>query len=72
MPYPTLDMQNSESTTCWGKRVATLIAGDQAAGTFKTTWDASAMPSGVYFYRLTAGEYVQTRKLVLMRRYGNG
>jgi hypothetical protein len=31
------------------------------------TWDASGMPSGVYFYRLTAGEYIQTKKMVLMR-----
>jgi predicted outer membrane repeat protein len=50
-----------------GEEVASLIAGDHAAGTFKTTWDASNMPSGVYFYRLTAGEYVQTKKMILMR-----
>ena len=50
-----------------GEGVATLVDGQQAAGTLKTTWDASHMPSGVYFYRLTAGEYVQTRKMVLMR-----
>ena len=50
-----------------GEKVAALVAGDHAAGTFKATWDASDMPSGVYFYRLTAGEYVQTKKAVLMR-----
>jgi hypothetical protein len=50
-----------------GEEVATLIRGDRAAGTFKATWDASGMPSGVYFYRLTAGEYVETRKMILMR-----
>jgi photosystem II stability/assembly factor-like uncharacterized protein len=50
-----------------GEEVATLIAGDQAAGTFKATWNASGLPSGVYFYRLTAGEYVQTKKAVLMK-----
>jgi hypothetical protein len=47
--------------------VATLIAGHHAAGTFPATWDASGLPSGVYFYRLTAGEYVQTKKMVLMK-----
>ncbi len=31
------------------------------------TWDASGVPSGVYFYRFTAGEYVQTKKAVLIR-----
>ena len=50
-----------------GDEVATLIAGDHAAGTFKVIWDASEMPSGVYFYRLSAGEYVQTKRAVLMK-----
>ena len=50
-----------------GEGVATLAEGHHAAGTFKATWDASGLPSGVYFYRLTAGEYVQTKKAVLMR-----
>jgi hypothetical protein len=50
-----------------GEVVASLVDGTQAAGTFKTEWDASGLPSGVYFYRLTAGEYVQTRKMVLMK-----
>jgi hypothetical protein len=50
-----------------GQEVATLTAGDHAVGTFKATWDASGLPSGIYFYRLTAGEYVQTKKAVLMK-----
>jgi hypothetical protein len=50
-----------------GEEVATLVPGDHAAGTFKATWDASGMPSGVYFYRLTVGERVQTRKMILMK-----
>jgi hypothetical protein len=50
-----------------GGQVATLIAGDHEAGTFKATWNASGMPSGVYFYRLIAGEYVQTKKAVLKK-----
>ena len=50
-----------------GEEVATLIAGDHAAGTSRATWNASGHPSGVYFYRLTAGKYVQTKKAVLMK-----
>ena len=50
-----------------GEKVETLLARDHAAGTFTVTWDAAGMPSGVYFYRLIAEEFVQTRKAVLMR-----
>ena len=60
--YATLRVYN-----VLGEDVATLLDGEKAVGTFTATWDASGMPSGVYFYRLTVGEYVQTRKMVLMR-----
>jgi hypothetical protein len=30
-------------------------------------WDASKVPSGVYFYRIEAGSYVETRKLVVLK-----
>jgi hypothetical protein len=60
--YTTLKVYN-----ILGQDVAALIAGDYTAGTFRATWDASGFASGVYFYRLTAGEYVQTKKMVLMR-----
>jgi hypothetical protein len=60
--YVTLKVYN-----VLGEEVVTLIAGDHAAGTFNATWDAAEMPSGVYFYRLTAGSYVETRKMILVR-----
>jgi hypothetical protein len=60
--YVTLTVHN-----VLGQEVAKLIAGDHAAGNFNATWDASEMPSGVYFYRLTAGEYIQTKRAVLMK-----
>jgi len=50
-----------------GEEVATLAAGDHTAGTSEVTWDASGMPSGVYFYRLTAGEHISVGKMVLMK-----
>jgi subtilisin family serine protease len=50
-----------------GEEVATLASGDHAPGTFEVRWEVSGMPSGVYFYRLTAGDFVQTKKMVLMR-----
>jgi hypothetical protein len=60
--YVTLKVYN-----VLGEEVATLVASNHAAGTFNVSWDASDRPSGVYFYRLTAGEYVQTKKAVLMK-----
>jgi len=46
-----------------GQQVAHLVEGEQAAGYHEVQFDASVLPSGVYFYRLTAGSFVETRKL---------
>jgi len=50
-----------------GEEVTRLVNGEQNAGSHKVTWDASKMPSGIYFYRLQAGNFVQTRKMVLLK-----
>jgi subtilisin family serine protease len=50
-----------------GTEVAALVNQRQTAGRYAVTWDASEQSSGVYFYRLTVGNLVETRKLVLMK-----
>jgi len=50
-----------------GQKVATLVTERQPAGDYNVEWDASGLASGVYLYRLEAGEFVQTKKLILMR-----
>jgi hypothetical protein len=50
-----------------GRKVGTLVDGVEEPGEKSTTFDGSSLASGVYFYRLKAGEFVQTRKLVLVR-----
>ena len=50
-----------------GQKVATLVSERQAAGIHRYLWDASGLASGVYLYRLQAGEFVQVRKLILMQ-----
>jgi hypothetical protein len=50
-----------------GQQVATLLDGEVEAGFHEAVFDASGLASGVYLYRLTAGSYVETRKLVLVR-----
>jgi hypothetical protein len=50
-----------------GQQVATLVEGEREAGHHDVTFDASHLASGVYLYRLVAGEFVQARKLLLMK-----
>jgi N-acetylmuramoyl-L-alanine amidase len=50
-----------------GREVATLVNEVRPTGAYTVRWDASALPSGVYFYQLRAGNAVQTRKLVLAK-----
>ncbi len=50
-----------------GEDVTTLVSDKLTPGSYKYEWNASNLSSGVYLYRLKAGEYVETRKMVLMR-----
>jgi len=50
-----------------GREVATLVNEEVKPGSYEVTWDATAFASGVYFYRLQTNDFVQTRKLVLLR-----
>lgn len=57
-----------EIYTVLGQKVAILVDGFQEeADTYELIYDASQLASGVYLYRLQAGKYVETRKMVLMR-----
>jgi hypothetical protein len=71
--YTTLKIYNA-----LGQEVATLVDEQLSPGTFKAEWDArlrsvnsgeqaSGMASGMYFARLTAGQYTETRKLMLVK-----
>jgi hypothetical protein len=50
-----------------GRRVETLHQGRLAAGEYRVTWDAKEASSGVYFYRLRAGDTEQTRRMLLVK-----
>jgi hypothetical protein len=50
-----------------GEEVATLVSDKLSAGSYSYEWDASHLASGEYLYRLQAGDYVETRKMVLIR-----
>ncbi|MGD8782027.1 MAG: T9SS type A sorting domain-containing protein [Ignavibacteria bacterium] len=50
-----------------GKEVTTLVNEQKAAGTYEVEFDASALSTGVYLYILRAGDFVSTRKMLLLR-----
>jgi photosystem II stability/assembly factor-like uncharacterized protein len=50
-----------------GSEVATLINEEKTIGTYELTWNATYLPSGVYFYQLKAGEFIQTKKMLLLK-----
>jgi len=50
-----------------GERITVLISEELNAGYYKTSFDAYSLPSGIYFYRIQAGSFVQTRKLMLLK-----
>lgn len=50
-----------------GKEIETLVEGQRSEGEYKLTWNAKDLPSGIYLFRLEAGGYVNTKKLILQR-----
>ncbi len=50
-----------------GRNVATLLQETKQPGEYSVRWEASEVPSGIYFYRLIAGKFVETKKMVLMK-----
>lgn len=50
-----------------GRLVGTLVDSDQTAGEHKITFDAAGLASGVYYYRINAGRYTETRKITLLK-----
>lgn len=50
-----------------GQEISTLYEEELQAGSYKINWDANNCPSGVYFYRMQTGDFVQTKKLILMK-----
>lgn len=50
-----------------GRVLETLVNNELKAGVYKIDWNALSYPSGVYFYRMTAGEFTETKKMVLLK-----
>jgi len=50
-----------------GREVTTLVNEARPAGSYSVKWDATNLPSGTYIYRLKAGSFTETKKMILMK-----
>ena len=50
-----------------GKLVATPVDEKKPAGIYKVQFDATTLPSGIYFYRIQAGDFIEINKMMLMK-----
>jgi len=50
-----------------GKEVATLVNENKAVGNYEVDFNASHLSSGIYYYKIIAGDFVQTRKMILIK-----
>jgi hypothetical protein len=64
---PTRSIVSLKIFDMLGREVSTLVYGEMQAGRYTRQWNAANLASGVYFYRLSAGSFVQTKKLLLVK-----
>ncbi|MCK9425475.1 MAG: YCF48-related protein [Ignavibacteriaceae bacterium] len=64
---PSLEHVSIKIYDMLGRQVAILVDEQKPAGSYHIEFDAHSLPSGVYFYRLQAGSFVETKKLVLLK-----
>jgi hypothetical protein len=50
-----------------GEEISVLVRRELAAGYYRAHFDAANLPSGVYFCRIVAGSYIETKKMLLMK-----
>jgi len=50
-----------------GNEVATLVNKEKPAGEYEVEFNASKLPSGIYFYQIKAGEFIQTKKMIFIK-----
>jgi hypothetical protein len=50
-----------------GNEIIKLVNGEKPVGSYKIEFDATTLPSGIYFYRLQAGNFVENKKIILLK-----
>ena len=64
---PKLSQVSLKIFNTLGEEIETLLNEDKPVGTYELNWNAANLPSGVYFYRLQAGSFLQTKKMILLK-----
>jgi len=64
---PTDEFVNLTIYNVLGRTITTLVNEQKHAGSYNVIFDASDLSSGMYFYKLTAGEYVNIKKMLLVK-----
>jgi len=64
---PEQSFVNLEIFNSLGEGVTTLVSEEKSAGNYRYEWNATNLPSGIYYYTLRSGDFVQTNKLVLLK-----
>jgi hypothetical protein len=62
MSFVTLKIYN-----VLGSEIVTLINEEKPIGIYEVEFDGTALPSGIYFYQLRAGSFIETKKMMLMK-----
>jgi flagellar hook assembly protein FlgD len=50
-----------------GNEVETIVSEETPAGTYQKTWNASGLTSGIYFYSIKAGNFINTKKMLMIK-----
>ncbi len=64
---PELNFVTIKVSDVLGREFTTLINEEKPAGNYEVEFNGTNLPSGIYFYRLQAGEFVETKKMVLLK-----
>ena len=64
---PVASQQNLEIYDVLGNKITTLVDDYKPAGRYELEFNAVNLPSGVYFYQLKAGNYIETKKMILIK-----
>jgi len=64
---PELIFVNLKAYDVLGNEIETLVNEEKQTGTYEITWYAENLPSGIYFYQLKAGNFIETKKMILLK-----